>query len=124
MINLVSISSMKYVWLKHPRSFQLDTINCLLRMNFKGNQPSTMILVKGTGIDNSTVTMKVGVIMCGFTLILENTLSLRADHQSKYAKACQSSGPLYAFQLDLVNSSSEINLLSDLLLHLPKDTNA
>jgi len=80
--------------------------------------------VQGTGSGKSTVPKTVGVVTCGITLVIENTLSLGADQCSKFEKAVQDHGPVQSFQLDALKTEDEINALKDLILTLPSDTNS
>ena len=124
MLQAVCVAAMSNMWSKAPHLYQTNGITLLLSMYCKDIKPSSMLLIQGTGSGKSTVPQTVGVVTCGVTMILENTLSLGADQQSKLRHANQDHGPIHAFQLDSLKTKSEINSLKDLLLSLPNNTNA
>ena len=63
----------------------------------KDNDPSSMLLINGTGRGKLTFPQTVGVVTCGVTLIIENTLSLGSNQKSKFKDTNLENGPVYAF---------------------------
>ena len=45
------------------------------------------------------------------TLIIENTLSLAADQQSKYPRATQNHGPILPYQIDSLSDKADVTKL-------------
>ena len=124
MLDLVTVAAMENVWSKSPCSYQLCAITSLLKMHCKGQHPSSLLLVQGTGTGKSTVPQTVGVITCGVTLVIENTLSLGADQRSKFKNASQHNGPITAYQLDSIMDKDDVDSLISMLLKIPSNTNA
>ena len=75
------------------------------------------------GERNYDVPQTVGVVTCGVTLIIENTLSLTADKHSKIKSAIDANGPVCGFHLDLLKSGASKMKLLKYLKSLTKDTN-
>ena len=78
MSRLKSVSSraIHSVWGRVPRGFQTVAVPNLLKMGCRECDASCVLLVQGTGTGKSAVPQTVGVVLCGVTLIIENTLSL------------------------------------------------
>ena len=83
-----------------------------------------VLLVQGTGGGKSAVPQTVGIVDGGVTLIIENTLSLGADQEYRIIEASKSVGPMESFQLDSLKSKSDKDKVKQMLLSLPKDTEA
>ena len=79
MLDLVATAVILNVWGKEPRGFQIKAISTLLEINCLSGNPSSVLLIQGTGSGKSTVPQTTRVVTCGVTLIIENTLSLVAN---------------------------------------------
>ena len=87
-------------------------------MHCLSGTPSSMLLIQGTSSGKSAVLQTVGVVMCRVTLIIENTLSLAANQQSKYSSATQNHGPILSYQIDSILDKKDVTNLSNMLLDL------
>ena len=122
--NSIATMAMEEVWSNTPRNFQREAIPYLLMMRCHPNSPSPLLLIQGTGGGKSAVPQTVGVVTRGVTLIIENTLSLSADQQSKIKRASDVNGPVRAFHLDSIKRQNVTTRLSKYLLDLDPKTNA
>ena len=120
----IAQQAMQLTWNRTPRDFQNEAIPRLLMMRCIPNTPSAMLLVQGTGGGKSAVPQTVGAVTRGVTLIIENTLSLSADQHAKINKANITHGPIKAFHLDSIRTKRNQDKLSNLLKHIPSDTDA
>ena len=64
------------------------------------NHPQALLLVQGTGGGKSAVVQTVGIVDCGVTLVIEETIALSADQKSKIKSASNAYGPVLAYHLD------------------------
>ena len=90
-------------------------------MHCLGQQPSSLLLVQGTSIGKSMVPQTVGVVTCGVTLVIENTLSLGVNQSSKFKNAHQDNGLVTAYQLDSIVDKDDVKALTNTLVNLPLD---
>ena len=54
------------------------------------------------------VAQTVGIVDCGVTLVIEETLALAADQQSKVKLASNANGPVLAYQLDTIKNQTSL----------------
>ena len=80
----IASHAMAALWERNPHEFQMEAIARLLMMQCDSYVPAALLLIQSTGGGKSMVLMTVGVVMCGITLIIENTQSLAADQVSKF----------------------------------------
>ena len=120
----IAQQAMQSTWNRTPRDFQNEAIPRLLMMRCIPNKPAAMLLVQGTGGGKSAVPQTVGCVTRGITLIIENTLSLSADQHSKIDKANTAYGTIKAFHLDSIRTKHNQDMVSNLLLSLPSNTDA
>ena len=116
--------AMQEVWNRTPMDFQREAIPRLLMMRCVPNTPQALLLVQGTGAGKSAVAQTVGIVDCGVTLVIEETLALAADQQSKVKSASNANGPVLAYQLDSIKKPDLIKKLDEKLSNMKKGTNA
>ena len=101
----ISNHAIQEIWNRTPIDFQRKTIPRLLMMRCIPNHPQELLLVQGTGGGTSDVTQTVGIVDCGVTLVIEETLALSADQKSKIKSASNAYGPVLAYQLDFLKQT-------------------
>ena len=124
MLHFVDTASMSNMWDKEPRRFHLQAISTLLEMHYLSSNPPSMLLIQGTDSSKLTVLQTVGVVTCGMTLIIKNTLLLAADQQSKYGCAIKNHSPIMAYQMDSLSDKNDVTNMLKMLLELSNGTNA
>merc|ERR1740124_733250 len=102
---------MREIWNRTPNEFQQESIPHLLMMRCAPNVPQALLLVQGIGGGKSAVAQTVGVVDCGVTLVIEETLALAVDQRSKVKDASNAYGPVLEFQLDSIKKTSLIEKL-------------
>ena len=70
------------------------------------NTPQALLLVQGTGAGKLAVAQTVGIVDCGVILVIEETLALAVDQQSKVKLASNANGPVLAYQLDSIKDAN------------------
>ena len=123
MLESVDFAAIENVWSKQPRSYQIREITTIIKMHCKGEESTSILLVQVTGTGKFTVPKTVGVITCGVTLVLENTLSLGADQSSKFINVSQNYGPVIAYQLESLLADEYVKSINSILFNLQTDTN-
>merc|ERR1740124_1546062 len=111
---------MREIWNRTPNEFQQESIPHLLMMRCAPNVPQALILVQGTGGGYSAVAQTVGVVDCGFMLVIEELLALAIDQKSKVRSSSNAYGPVLAYQLDSLKNPLLVNKLQSKLLGLKK----
>ena len=119
----IATHAMQEVWNRTPMDFQREAIPRLLMMQCVPNTPQALLLVQGTGAGKSAVAQTVGIVDCGVTLVIEETLALAADQQSKVKSASNANGPVLAYQLDSIKKPNLIEKLDEKLSSMKKGTN-
>ena len=120
----IAEQAMLATWNCTSRDFQREAIPRLLMTRCVPNVPSAMLLVQGTGGGKSAVPQTVGAVTRGVTLIIESTLSLSFDQNSKINSANTANGLVKAFHLDSIRTKRNQDKLCYLLNNLPKETDA
>ena len=115
---------MQAIWNRTPVDFQREAVPRLLMMRCVPNTPQALLLVQGTGAGKSAVAQTVGIVDCGVTLVIEETLALAADQQSKVKSASNANGPVLAYLLDSIKKTNLIKKLEDKLSGMKSGTNA
>ena len=92
-LRAVGSATMSNVWSKTACSYQTDAVTYLSQMSPKGQKPSPFLLIQRTGSSKSTVSQTVGFVTRGVSIVLQNTLSIGADWQSKSCKPNQDNKP-------------------------------
>ena len=64
------------------------------------NHPQALLLVQGTGGVKYTMAQNFGIVDCGVTLVIEETLALAAGQTLKIKSASNAYVPVLAYQLD------------------------
>ena len=87
-LSRVIVNAIRTVLDMHQHPFQLDVTRHILKMmTASSNNPKApVLLVKGTGGENSSACKTIGMIKAGVCLIIQNTLSLSSDQKSKINK--------------------------------------
>ena len=119
----IAVHAMQEVWNRTPIDFQREAVPRLLMMRCVPNTPQALLLVQGTGAGKSAVAQTVGIVDCGVTLVIEETLALAADQQSKVKSASNANGPVLAYQLDSIKKPNLIKKLEDKLSGMSSGTN-
>ena len=122
--NPIAVHEMQGVWNRTPIDFQREAVPRLLIMRCVPNTPQTLLLVQGTGAGKSAVAQTVGIVNRGITLVIEETLALAADQQSKVKSASNANGLVLAYQLDTVKKPNLIKKLEDKLSGMKSGKNA
>ena len=102
---------MKSVWNKTPRAFQYEAIESILRMKDGTAENKATLLVQGTGGGKSAVMQTLATLLCGVTIVFENTLSLSTDQLSKINVVCQTNGMVKGYHLDTIRDVKDQQLL-------------
>ena len=82
--DVAKAGAMLEVWGRCPREYQLEVISGLLKMIAKERKRQGVLLVQCTGSGKSTIPQTVAVVDGGITVIIESTLALSTDQQSKF----------------------------------------
>ena len=96
----VAKAAMLEVWGRCPREYQLEVISGLLKMIGKERKRQGVLLVQCTGSGKSTIPQTVAVVDGGITVIIESTLALSTDQQSKFKTTSDRRSNIITFQLD------------------------
>ena len=120
----IAVHAMQAIWNRTPVDFQREAVPRLLMMRCVPNTPQALLLVQGTGAGKSAVAQTVGIVDCGVTLVIEETLALAADQQSKVKSASNANGPVLAYLLDSIKKTNLIKKLEDKLSGMKSGTNA
>ena len=72
---------MREIWNCTLVDFQREDIPRLLMMRYVPNHPQALLLVQWNGGGKSAMAQTIGIVNCGVTLMIEETIALAADQK-------------------------------------------